>query len=598
MKLESDPGWLRLLHFHSNLLTRKTSDIDGPDFFLSKHGRTNAGAELDATIHAFFEPMPISTDTQHPRCRYPARYDWLNEKLNLDGELPPMACARYESWREKIDPAGLSIVFSSYYLNNPASMYGHTFLRVKRKAADGQERPLLDYCINFAALANAKNGLAFAVLGLLGGYPGTFTVAPYYMKVQTYNNLESRDLWEYDLNLSTESVERLLKHTWEMRTTSMRYYFFNKNCSYQLLPLLEAVEPTLQLSDRFRFRAIPIDTLSQVIHQDGLLKKVTFRASAFKKMQAARDCLSAPERKAVECFVSAHENDINVQNLTLERQRAIWDAAYRLLHYHAGYYRDQPKDVQERERKILLALNALPASTENVCPEPVTPIPPQAAHPTGRWTLGIGANRESAFEEIGARGALHDLEADPAGFVAGSQLEMMSFRARIENETGHGYLEEFTGIQIKSLSPWEPWIRKPTWQLWIGYGRAHDLDQNPNGSGFAGVAAGYGASTRVPRFHDMIAYAMLKGDGNVGGVFRDNYRLGIGPEAGVVGGFTRKLRIHFIASYLRYGAGDISDANRLRVIQAYQLPSNYETRLTLSRENHYREGVLSLNRYF
>ena len=598
LKLAEDPAWKRLLHYRRGLFGTEKSDVDGPNFFLSKNGRSNPEAELEATLKSFFEPIPISTETQHPRCRYPARYDWLNEQLGLDKALPPMVCERYESWREKIEPAGLSIIFSGYYLNNPASMYGHTFLRVIRKAPKGQERPLLDYTINFAAATNSSNGLVFALMGLFGGYPGVFTVAPYYMKVQTYNNLESRDLWEYELNVPTEAVERLLKHTWEMRVTSLSYYFFNKNCSYQLLPMLEAVVPTIHASDRFRFRAIPVDTLNQVLDQPGLLKEMTFRPSAYRKMQASRDCLSASEQKIVERFVLGRSDDIPIKNSPIERQRAMWDAAYGLLHYREGYYRDQPEEVQKKERTILLSLNALPHAVENSCPAISSSVPPHMSHPTGRWSLGVGANRDTVFEEIAARGALHDLEASPAGYVPGSQLDMMSLRLRFENATGHGYVEEFTGIQIKSLSPWEAWVRKPSWQLWIGYNRAHDLDRNPNGSGYAGFAGGLGSSLRIPQYRETILYAMVKGDGQVGGVFRDNYRIGVGPEAGLVGAFSRQWRLHFIASYLRYAAGDISNANRLRLIQSYQLPANFEARLTLSRENHYREGVFSINRYF
>src|SRR5262245_30341654 len=62
LKLAEDPGWKRLLHYRQGLFGGEKSDIDGPNFFLSKRGRNDPQAEMDATINAFFEPPSISTD--------------------------------------------------------------------------------------------------------------------------------------------------------------------------------------------------------------------------------------------------------------------------------------------------------------------------------------------------------------------------------------------------------------------------------------------------------------------------------------------------------------------------------------------------------
>src|SRR5688572_16379463 len=187
-----------------------------------------------------------------------------------------------------MDPEGLTMVFASYYLNNPASMYGHTFFEINRPDTRG----LLDYTINFAAYPDTTNGILFAIKGLTGGYPGRFSTMPYYMKVQEYNNLESRDLWEYPLQLDSPSMDRLIRHLWEMGQASMGYYFFNKNCSYQLLPLLEVANPSLHVVERFKFKAIPADTLRAVITQPHLARPVRLRPSHVSKMLWARSALS------------------------------------------------------------------------------------------------------------------------------------------------------------------------------------------------------------------------------------------------------------------------------------------------------------------
>jgi hypothetical protein len=130
-------------------------------------------------------------------------------------------------------------------------MYGHTLLRVDAKDQDEKTR-LLAYAINYAANTNETNGVAFAINGLFGGYPGTFSMMPYYLKVREYSDMENRDVWEYELNLSPDVVDRVLMHVWELGPIYFDYYFFDENCSYYLLELLEAARPDMNLTGPFR----------------------------------------------------------------------------------------------------------------------------------------------------------------------------------------------------------------------------------------------------------------------------------------------------------------------------------------------------------
>lgn len=43
---------------------------------------------------------------------------------------------------------------------------------------------------------------------------------PYYRKVKEYGDFESRDLWEYELNLTPEETRFLVSHIWEMQHVS------------------------------------------------------------------------------------------------------------------------------------------------------------------------------------------------------------------------------------------------------------------------------------------------------------------------------------------------------------------------------------------
>ena len=115
---------------------------------------------------------------QQAQCRYPARYAWLRNELAIDpAGLPQADCRRYEKWKDQINPESVSLVFASSYLNNPSSMYGHTFLLLKKKGHSSQER-LVDYAVNYAADLEKDNGFLYAMKGLMGGYHGRFSTFP------------------------------------------------------------------------------------------------------------------------------------------------------------------------------------------------------------------------------------------------------------------------------------------------------------------------------------------------------------------------------------------------------------------------------------
>ncbi len=135
-------------------------------------------------------------------------------------------------------------------------MFGHTLLRVDSRRT-GPSRKLLNYGANYAAKPDTENAVLYALKGLVGLFEGHFTIFPYYTKVQEYNNWESRDLWEYELNFTEDQLDYLLLHLWELGGTFFEYYYFQENCSYHILSLLEVANPDLHLKDEFFFSVIP-----------------------------------------------------------------------------------------------------------------------------------------------------------------------------------------------------------------------------------------------------------------------------------------------------------------------------------------------------
>ena len=71
------------------------------------------------------------------------------------------------------------------------------------------------------------DGFEYITKGLFGGYLGYFSVKQYYKTIFEYGNMENRDIWEYDLNLTKEETMKLFNHLWEMQGIGSYYYFFD-----------------------------------------------------------------------------------------------------------------------------------------------------------------------------------------------------------------------------------------------------------------------------------------------------------------------------------------------------------------------------------
>ena len=70
------------------------------------------------------------------------------------------------------------------------------------------------------------------------------------------------DLWEYKLPLTEAETDFMVSHLWEViKKTGFRYYFFDENCSYYLVRLLEAIKPEWNFKIKDDLFVVPIDTI-------------------------------------------------------------------------------------------------------------------------------------------------------------------------------------------------------------------------------------------------------------------------------------------------------------------------------------------------
>lgn len=607
-RLADKRTWQVLLHYRTNLLdSGVTSEIDGSEFFLAKTGKTDPGAELDATLTTFFSNKKSGKENLLPQCAFPARYHWLNSQLRFDPALMPVQkCDTIELWREWVNADSASLIFSSYFLNNPASMFGHTLLRFN-SAADAKPS-LLDYAVSYAAvLDNSDDFFDYAWNGLTGGFEGRFSIYPYYDMVKLYSDLESRDLWEYQLNLSPTQIDFMLLHVWELARTYFDFYFMRENCSYHLLSLLELADPQLHLRDKYWALTLPTETIKQITSQTGLVDDVILRPSLGTQLEYRLTEMNNQERDYVRQLIDKPEEagSPGFNLIAPERRARVIDAAISFIQYEAAA--DKKDDGQKSKLHALLVQRSqLPVDSTDI-QEIAMPnsVSPDQGHDPIRFEISrgkfqpdenrTGSNKES-FIELSVQPGFHDLLSSENGHAPNSQINFLNLRTRYEPESEEWQLQNFTLIDIISLYPLSDLLQEPSWKINIGWKNIKDngcTDCTP----FI-FKPGVGVTLQSNLHRREVYLGFLEANLEFDHEFDSGHRAGFGATVGLLFDATKKWRLALIANRARYTEGQRSYVSEVELRQRFTLSRNSEVTFDFKTVQDYREGKLAFAYYF
>lgn len=550
-ELAQSRQWLNLGHYKERLFGQESQE-DGAAFFLAKDGKSHAESELMATIEAF-EKNDVAI-----LCRFPARYLWLRTQipgLNLD---PRKECPVYREFVEKVRAQSVSLIFSSYYINTPASAFGHTFLRFNSTLhrEDNQDQAeLLDYGINFAAKSDGSGALLYALKGLLGLYPGVFTAIPYYYKVREYNDFESRDLWEYKLKFTQPQIDLMAAHVWELAPLYFDYLYFTENCSYHILALLEVGNPELNLTPRLpALYVIPIDTVRVVSSTKGFVVGRRYRPSVLSRLERhsarlpnadvekVRDLVEHPE--TMEAVLKAEPSEEKKAEML---ETAV--EAYDFLNAKDLVFR--PKETIPERHRFLVARSEVDVIFPDESDDPKLADWPDQGHGSQRWGAAAGyRHKAGAFTSASMRFALHDLLDPLPGQPTFSQITFADLEGRVQ-QNGYSrfdkaHLDKLDIFRVSSFQPITHWQRSTSWDGRIGL---HTIQDNQCHQCLAiSAEAGVGA-TVAPRLSESFVSLMNKFHLDYSDGFAKPWRLGIGPELWARWVASRRVSVLGIAGY-------------------------------------------------
>ena len=592
--------WHLLLHYKKDLFGNIEGQEDGPDFYNAPRGKYDPEAELAATLDSFFKSKEtLKAEEEHPQCNFPARYKWLERELSFDPkQLPKQRCPRLEGWLNNLNPKSITIVFSSFYMNNPASMFGHTLLRIDTKR-DNPDQKLLNYGVNYAATLDTDNALFYVVKGLFGFFKGEFALFPYYVKVQTYSNMESRDLWEYELNFSEDQMQTFLLHLWELGGNYFDYYYFQENCSYHILSLLEVANPELHLSDQFWFHVIPSDTVKAFTRYENLVSKVVYRPSLLSKMSQKKLQMTAEQEALLQTLVKDPTTALNSDRFQLRaipEKALILDAFLDYAQYKNMRAKKEDGDsILVKNRDALLARSKLGFRFDNQA-QVAFSTRPEFGHGSDRLKIGLGAYNNKLFEEIAYRPAYHDLLAKDVGFGKGSQILFLDVVARYYKDIEETKIDRLSLIDIVSLTPYDRLFQKKSWRFSIGVDTIKDFD-----CGFCNsfkTHYGYGLTYKSSPFSALTIYSLLDVELEMSSRLKSDYRAGGGGTLGLYYDPVEDWRIQVFANYMGFPIGHNSEYYRVAVNQRYAVSQNFDLRLELSQIKKNDEWLFSLNYYF
>lgn len=508
LELAKSRGWRALLHAPYNSGRATTSGLAAGPFFLAPDGEHDVAAELDATIRSWFDPAPLAEQASestsvatpiaadlpgvptshldaaghylpqhmHPLCRFPARALWLAAQLDVDFRLlPQVQCVGAQRFFAKTQAKSVTLVFSGYHMAAPASAFGHTFLRLNRASpgAQGKALELLDQAVDYSADVDTANPFAYAIKGMIGAFPGVFHAMPYFYKVREYNDFESRDLWEYELDLTPDQVLLIVAHLWELGWTHAPYYYVSGNCAFHVLALLDAVNPRLEVSSKIGWPALPVNGVKRVNDVPGLVREVRFRPSLRRQFRMRTDAMGANQRRLVRELLD--DPNVPLDGLTEPERAATLDAAADLV--DVRFARElvfEPeaaahglrRQILERRAQILIPS----AQLDDAAPQAERP---DKSHDTrrvgvaGTYGRGLGAL-------VDVRLTMHDLMDPPIGYPVLGQLEFLAFRAGWESDPHRFVLDRADLVHAISLQPIDRFDAKPSWRFRVGVDQRRD----------------------------------------------------------------------------------------------------------------------------
>lgn len=335
--------WNQLLYYKNGI-----SEVNDKKFFLSENGQTSPKEELLATLNNYSQE---NVNDNSAVCLFPARYLFLSKYVKLNNyKKINENCTKLNKWEFLNKTDSISLILVSGYVSNPASTFGHSFIKLNTKDND-----LFSSSINYGALVPNNEGiLKYIMKGLTGFYEAGFSDKYFYTQDLAYTDTEFRDMWEYKLNLTKDEQDLILLHIWEIVGKKYDYYFLNKNCGFRVTEVLNLVSKT-NLLDMSHLWFLPIETFQELESKEpGLIKEVNFIPSNKRIFNEYFSKLNDNQKNITKQILFTNFSDNAILN-NLEEDDKIKILDFLILYYKQSLTIDNSnKILEDAKQKALI----------------------------------------------------------------------------------------------------------------------------------------------------------------------------------------------------------------------------------------------------
>lgn len=243
-------------------------------------------------------------------------------------------------------------------------MFGHTFIKV--------DTATIPYAINYSALVRDDIGpFEYAYDGNFGKFQSHYKMLTFNLKDSEYRDDEFRDLINIELDFNEDEVQNLILHMYEIKDTDENYFFMTRNCSSEILKLLDMAKYDSNFSDELETVTLPIDIV-YILKNNSLTKDTTKTLSKLKLFNLHVEQLTQDERVVLQKIL---EQKITISDFA--KLQTLSDKSKSLIISSAIAYIEMKLVQQKLHRKYtssLLHLIELQREYEDLSKEEVVEL--------------------------------------------------------------------------------------------------------------------------------------------------------------------------------------------------------------------------------
>jgi hypothetical protein len=531
--LSKETSWIALLggKVKNNEATNKyVRTEDGKDYYLQDKPSHNwLVKEMELALQKI-----LNNDSENQfLCDYPGRSLWLINKFNLPAEkINFKHCTELLMWSNHFLDNDFHLAFASSDSSSPASIFGHTFLALHKE----NKSYLNGYAVNYAAnFGHQQNSIAYFAYGVAGGYPGVITVTPLHEKIKEYTYKNQRDIFLFKLSLDSRQKQQIIFTLWERKKAQFDYFFIDENCSYNIIKILQIVEPNIQAFSNLFNQVIPFETVKSVSDAN-LISSTSVIYASEKQVRALAKKYSESDQRLL--------NDLVTQKINYEDWLKTTD---QLTEYFALRYVNWSiqKDTIDRKYGRELRAKLLQTNLKNEKYNPsrnydslqnYNPDALLKAHPPNRASLIVNnSNKFNQSVDFNFRWAYHDLLDPVSPLLKNASVEAFSGTFRLENN--NLTLEKLDLISVKSLPNYSLLFPGKSKNFKLSFERS-DLTNNK-----LGLSTTWGRGLSIHANQDDIIYALANLELEISSNINNKIAVGYSGEVGLNQNLSEKYRL-------------------------------------------------------